>query len=54
MGRVKEENKVLKPIVNIRDSYYGEYIKNKPNPNINVKIYMNIVIGYVLFLVNIN
>ena len=43
-------DKKIKPQVNIRDTYYQQYRKDDPNPNVDVKIYMKIVLGYIKFL----
>lgn len=43
----------IKPQINIRDSYYQEYRQNEPNPEVDVKIYIEIVLGFILHLVKI-
>lgn len=51
MARIKNSERVPKPVVNIKTAYYLEYRLDKPNPKINVKIYRDIVVGFVKYIV---
>lgn len=50
MARTTLENRKFRPMVNIRDSYYDSYRKNDPNTSIKVEVYIEIVLGFILFI----